>query len=590
MSKNLKKADFVIIGAGWSGSVLGKELASQGYRVVVLERGETRWPSPDFQAPMAHDELKYVKRRELHQNTASETYTFRNHQDELALPMRRWGFASPGTHLGGAGNHWSGAYYRFDEVEFKLRSHYTQRYGSKIFSDEITAQDWPISYRELEPYYDRFDYLIGASGFAGNVRGVMQSGGNPFEPWRSRPYPNPPMKVPYAAALFGDAARLLGYHPYIQPSALCSQPYVNSEGLHLNACVYCGFCSNHGCEHFAKASPQVCVLPVALKYPNFELRTRAHVLRIELDQTKSRATGVTYVDARGFEQFQPAETVILAAFAINNARMLLLSGIGKPYNPITGEGVVGKNYTHQTTASINLFFDENTRINPFMGAGATAVTMDDFASDHFDHGPHGFVGGGYIQVQVVGGAPIQNRRVPAGTARFGSEWKQAIKRYYNHSIPIQITGSSLASKANFLDLDPTYRDALGQPLLRITNDFTDNDLRMSQHLMTKAEEISKNIRGVVGREKFATLRPYSSTVYQTTHLTGGTIMGENPMNSVTNRYGQCWDVGNVFVAGSSLFPQNSCFNPTATVGALAYWTAEAIINHYVKSPGPLVKI
>ena len=99
----------------------------------------------------------------------------------------RWQFAYPANNLGGAGVHWSGAYYRWDPVEFKLRSHYTQRYGARIFEDGITAQDWPLTYDELEPYFDRFDYLVGASGFAGNLKGAIQPGGNPFEPWRSRP-------------------------------------------------------------------------------------------------------------------------------------------------------------------------------------------------------------------------------------------------------------------------------------------------------------------------------------------------------------------------------------------------------------------
>ena len=496
MSKTMPAVDVVLIGGGWTGSVIGKELAANGQRVVVLERGQPRWTSPDFQAPGVRDELKYTRRNELHQNAATETYTFRNRTDEIALPMRRWQFAYPANHLGGAGVHWSGAYYRWDPVEFKLRSHYTQRYGERIFEDGITAQDWPLNYDELEPYYDRFDRLVGASGFAGNLKGVIQPGGNPFEPWRSRPYPNPPMRVPYAPALFGEAAQKLGYHPYIQPSALSTRPYVNSEGLQMNECVYCGFCSNFGCEQFAKASPQVCILPVALKLSTFELRTNAHVLRVELDKDRKSARGVTYVDAAGIETFQPAQIVILCAFAINNTRLLLLSNIGRPYDPATGQGVVGRNYTHQTSSSVSLFFDESVGINPFMAAGAVAVTMDDFCSDNFDHGPHGFVGGGYIQIQVVSGAPIGNRPTPPGTPAWGSAWKKAVKRYYNHSIPITITGSAMPVRGGYLSLDPTYNDAWGQPLLRITYDFPDNDIKLSAFLTEKGTQIGRAMRGV----------------------------------------------------------------------------------------------
>src|ERR1700757_2269902 len=585
MSKTLPAVDVVIVGAGWTGSVIGKELAAGGLKVVVLERGQPRWTSPAFQAPGVRDELKYTRRHELHQNAATETYTFRNRVDETALPMRRWQFAYPANHLGGAGVHWSGAYYRWDPVEFKLRSHYTQRYGARIFEKDITAQDWPLTYDELEPFYDRFDRLVGASGFAGNLKGVIQPGGNPFEPWRSQPYPNPPMRVPHAPALFGEAAAKLGYHPYIQPSALSTRPYVNSEGLHMNECVYCGFCWNFGCEQFAKASPQVCILPVALKLPTFELRTNAHVLRVELDKDRKSARGVTYVDAAGLETFQPAQIVILCAFAINNTRLLLLSGIGQPYDPATGEGVVGRNYTHQTSSGVSLFFDESVKINPFMAAGAVAVTMDDFCSDNFDHGPHGFVGGGYIQIQVVSGAPIGNRPTPPGTPGWGSAWKKAVKRYYNHSIPITITGSAMPVRGGYLSLDPTYKDAWGQPLLRITYDFPDNDIKLSKFLTDKGTEIGRAMRGITLAHGDPRAKPYGATAYQSTHINGGAAMGADPATSVVNRYAQCWDVPNVFVTGAALFPQNSCYNPTGTIGALAYWTADAIKHGYLKAPG-----
>ncbi|ALD93208.1 GMC family oxidoreductase [Cupriavidus gilardii] len=588
MSKTLERVDAVIVGGGWTGSIIGKELAAAGQRVVMLERGEPRWPSPDFQAPTVHDELRYTRRHALHQNTATETFTFRNDTSQTALPMRRWQFAYPGTHLGGSGNHWSGAYYRFDPTDFKLRSHYERRYGKGIFAADLTAQDWPLTYDELEPYYDRFDYLIGASGFAGNLKGKIQPGGNPFEPWRSRPYPNPPMKVAHASALFGEAAARLGYHPYIQPSALSTRPYTNTEGLPMSACVYCGFCSNFGCEHFAKASPQVCILPAAMKLDTFALRTGAQVLRVELDKDRKLARGVTYVDGSGQQFFQPADMVFLCAFSVHNVRLLLLSGIGKPYDPATGQGVVGRNYTHQTTSGVNLFFDEKTHINPFMGAGAAAVTIDDFSADNFDHGPLGFVGGGYIQIQVVSGAPIGYHPTPRGTPAWGSEWKKAVRRYYNHSASITITGSAMPTRGGYLSLDPTYRDAWGQPLLRITYDLPDNDIKLSAFLTEKGDRIGKAMRGVVATEPGPRKRPFTATSYQSTHLNGGAAMGSDPSNSVVNRFGQCWDVPNVFVTGACLFPQNSNFNPTGTVGATAYWIVDAVKRDYVKAPGKLI--
>ncbi len=299
------------------------------------------------------------------------------------------------------------------------------------------------------------------------------------------------MKVAHASAIFSKAAFEAGYHPFVQASANLSRAYVNTEGLALGACNYCGFCSNYGCEHYAKSSPTVCVLPAALRLPGFDLRTGAQVMRVNMTADKKHATGVTYLDlATNEEVKQPADTVFLCAFAINNVHLMLLSGIGKPYDARTGEGVVGRNFTHQTTSSVSLFYPEGTRLNPFMGAGALAVSIDDFTNDHFDHGPLGFVGGAYVQVQVVGGAPIKFNPVPKETPAWGRAWKDAVRTYYNGFSQITISGSSMPRCGSVLDLDPTYRDGWGRPMLRITYDFPDNDLRMSAFVTGKAEEIA----------------------------------------------------------------------------------------------------
>jgi len=143
------------------------------------------------------------------------------------------------------------------------------------------------------------------------------------------------------------------------------------------------------------------------------------------------------------------------------------------------------------------------------------------------------------------------------------------------------------TRQNYLDLDPTYKDAWRQPLLRMTFDFPKNDLRMAQYVTVKATEIGRAMgaRQVVGNARKG---PYAVTQYQTTHNTGGTVMGNNPSTSVVNRYLQSWDVPNVFVVGASNFPQNASWNPTNTIGALTYWAVDAIKNKYLKSPGALV--
>jgi gluconate 2-dehydrogenase alpha chain len=396
------------------------------------------------------------------------------------------------------------------------------------------------------------------------------------------------MKEPYGSALFRKAAEGLGYHPFPQPSSNMSQPYTNPEGMKLNTCMFCGYCERYGCEHYAKSSPQTVLLPVLLKDRNFTLRTGCQVLRVNLDASKTRATGVTYVDAAGREFEQPASLVIIGMFSLNNVRMLLLSGIGTPYDAASGKGVVGRSYSYQTTAGVNVFFDEGVNINPFMRSGASGTTIADFVSDNFDHGPLGFVGGGYVGEVMSHGRPIEFHPTPPGTPAWGAEWKRAVVRHYNHTSNLNIHGSSVSARQNFLDLDPTYKDAWGLPLLRMTFDFPENDLKMSAFITGKAVEIGKAMGGrqVAGSPRRG---PYTITQYQSTHNTGGAIMGADRATSVVNRYLQSWDVPNVFVIGASAFPQNASYNPTDTVGALAYWSADAIVKQYVKSPGPLVK-
>jgi gluconate 2-dehydrogenase alpha chain len=590
MATRLKPVDAVTIGVGLTGCMAALELADMGLKVVGIERGAGRETVPDFQSPPIHDELRFAIRKALMQDNVKEAVTFRNSSDQTALPIRRWESFLPGQGLGGSFVHWNGQSFRAQVADFTYRSSMIQRYG-KNFLDacgpELTIQDWGVTYDELEPHYDRFEYLIGVGGKAGNINGKIQPGGNPFEAPRAREYPNPALKETYFGAIFRKGVRDLGYHPYPQPSANLSRPYTNPLGLKLEQCIFCGFCERFACPHYAKASPQTTILPVLLKNPNYELRTNCEVLRINLDNTGKKATGVTYVDDAGREFEQSAEIVFITAYPLNNVRTLLLSGIGKPYDPKTGEGVTGRNYSYQTTGGATVFMDESININPFMSSGAPGTMIDDFGGDNFDHSQLGFIGGQYVGSIMTGGRPIEFHPTPPGTPSWGLEWKKAVARHYNHTILIQQHGTSAASRLNYLDLDPTYKDAWGQPLLRMTFDFPDNDVRMSQYIADKVVEIGRAMGGktvVRGGAK----RPYTTTVYQSTHCAGGAIMGDDPKTSVVNRYLQCWDVPNVFSLGASSFPQNITYNYTVTIGALTYWALDTIKKQYLKSPGPLV--
>jgi gluconate 2-dehydrogenase alpha chain len=587
MSTKLKDVDAVVIGLGFSGAILSRELTKAGLRVVALERGADRNPADEFTLTRLRDELRYAVRLELMQDNSTDTITFRNAPDELALPIRRFGAFLPGEGVGGTGIHWGALQWRFLPTDFRIRSVLTEKYGAKAIPDTMTIQDWPVSYDELEPHYDRFEKLCGVSGQAGNLRGKLISGGNPFEGPRSEDYPNKPIKTATGPAMFGAAAASLGYHPFPVPVATSSAPYVNPEGITLGACEYCGHCNRTACEANAKASPNVNIVPVLRTEPKFELRTRAFVTRLNYDKGAKHITSVLYTDMRTGEEYeQPAGIVILSSFVFGNTQQLLLAGVGDPYDPGTGKGVVGKNYCYQFEAGANAFF-EGREFNPFMGAPGISTAIDDFNGENFDHSGLGFFGGGYIVCTNAGAPPIGGRAMPKDEPRWGAGWKQATAKWYRCNTGFNTQGSVYAHRDNFMDLDPTYKDALGRPLIRLTYNATDNDHAMSRYVVGKLETMIKAMNPTRYEVHY---RPKNFTVvpYQSTHNTGGTIMGTDPKSSVVNRYLQAWDAHNLFVQGASVFPQQPGYNPTGTLGALAYWSAKAITEQYLKNPGPLV--
>ena len=587
MSTRLAEVDVVLVGFGWTAAIMGHELTEAGLNVLAIERGQFRDTVPDFATTHIQDELRYAVRRALFERPARETLTFRNSIDQKALPMRHLGSFLPAAGVGGAGVHWNGQTWRFLPNDFEVRSHTLRRYGKKFIPADMTIQDWGVTYDELEPYYDKFEYLCGTSGTAGNIGGKPQPGGNPFEGPRSRGYPLPPLRRSFSTQKFETAAIEAGFQPFPCPASNTSAPYRNPLGVQMGQCTFCGYCEWFACGNYSKASPQTTVLPVLLAKKNFSYRTGCDVTRVKLDASGKRATGVTYIDGAGKEFEQPAQLVILCAFAQHNVHLLLLSGIGKPYDPVAGTGVTGRNYAYQITSSVDVFQDDI--VNPYMGAGALGQGIDEFNGDNFDHGPHGFIGGGYIALWNTGGRPIdQQTQVPEGTPKWGAEWKRARAQNYLTAMSIATHGSVMSYRQCYLDLDPTYKDIYGNPMLRLTFDFQPNEHRMSRFLTDKAALIAQAMQPRSMKKNYREGH-YSIVPYQTTHNTGGAAMGADPHTSVVNRYLQSWDVPNLFVLGASVFPQNHGYNPTGTVGALAFWAAHAIREKYLKAPGqPLV--
>jgi gluconate 2-dehydrogenase alpha chain len=590
MAITLKEVDAVCIGVGFTGSILARELTKAGLQVVGLERGANRTSREDFALPSVRDDLKYAIRQELFQDTQLETVSLRHTPGEAALPIRRLGSFLPGAGTGGAGTHWNGVTWRLLPTDHNLRTHLEDRYGKNAIPMEMTIEDFPVSYDELEHYYDRFEKLLGVSGKAGNIRGQKIDGGNMFEGPRQNEYPNNPLAKSMAGSIMDKAARELGYHPFPAPAANMSAAYTNPEGVTLGACEYCGHCERFGCEANAKSSPQSCILPVLLADNRFELRNHAYVKELVYDRQARKVKAVRYVDTRDGEEYeQPAGLVILGAYVFNNALLMMQAGIGEQYDPVTGKGALGRNYCYQVNGgSVTVFFEDKI-INPFMAAGASGMNIDDFNGDNFDHGGLGFFGGAWISAGTSNGRPILTRPVPPGTPRWGHAWKKATAKWYNHAFGVIASACNYAHRENYLDLDPTYRDALGRPLVRMTYNFHDNDYKVSEYTSRVLGRIARAMNPTAMSTPAPLRGNYNAVPYQSTHNTGGTITGTDPRTSVVNRYLQAWEADNLFVMGASVFPQNASYNPTGLVGALAYFAADAITTKYIKRPGPLVQ-
>jgi gluconate 2-dehydrogenase alpha chain len=580
----LKPVDVVVIGGGWTGLTMAKELtARSAVSVLVLERGSMPGPT---QYAFGMDEIDYSIRLRMMQNTADETITHRHSSRATANPMRQYGSFLPGTGVGGAGEHWAGLAWRFAPDTFTLRSTLEQTHGAQNLPAELAVQDWGVTYDELESHYWRGEQMMGVGGKAGNLRGSVVAGGDPFEGPRRHEYPLPPLKTSYFGSLITEGAKQIGLHPFPSPSAILSQAYRNPDGIARPGCAYCGYCERFGCMIGAKSQPTNTVLPVLRRRKSFTMRTQAWVRRIVFRD--GRITGVEYTDGAGKEFFQPATTVILSTFTLNNVRLLYLSKIGVPYDPATGRGTLGRNLTHQVHHRTPVYFDKP--LNQFIGNGALTPRITDHDGGRIPDGVTGLLRLGAFNALSRGDRPATYfGTMPAGTVprQWGAEWKKAAVEWYDRGANIGFVGEHLAWKQHYMDLDPTYTDKFGDPLLRFTLDWTEHEHKQRE----VADGIARRIATAAGARLDNTRpsrAPYSVVNYMSTHIQGGVVMGLSPESSVVNRYLQHWDLPDLFVVGASAFPSNPSQNPTLTALALTTWAADAIVDRYLKAPGKLL--
>ena len=569
-----EKTDVVIVGLGAAGGILAAEIGKAGMKVIALERGP-RLTTEDFSP---HDELRYFERQDLRPSAKRQPVTWRS---STKVKANRLPILNFGNQAGGGTVHYGGLSWRFHEDDFHPRSNTVERYGASAIPADSSLADWPLTYSELEPYYDRAEYELGVSGKAGNLQGRKIEGGNVFEAPRRREYPLPPLLADQSGILFAEGARKLGYHPFSSPRAILSQPYHQRSG-----CTYCGFCQSFGCHVGAKSSILVTKLPEADATGNFKLLTGATCYRVNSDNS-GRATGVSYYGPDGSENSIEAEIVILTPFIYDNTRLLLISKSDKfPDGLANSSGQVGKHLMTHITVKVFAAFDDRL-VNIYMGPSAQKHTLDDFNADNFDHGGLPFIRGAQMSV-----APADLEAGPIGTAlsltpppgipRWGAAYRDFLAKYFTRYAALLAQTENLAYADQTIDLDPNIRDEWGLPAPRLTYDWRrPNEMARVEFMLKKLEEVGRAMgANQVWRAPLGPGAPGG-------HHEGGTRMGSDPKNSVVNRYGQTWDIPNLFVVGSSTFPSMSGFNPTLTIQALAYMSADAIVNRYKKNPGPL---
>ena len=569
-----EKTDVVIVGVGAAGGILAAELGKAVMKVIGLERGP-RLTTQDFNP---HDELRYFQRQDLRPNIKRQPITWRPKADARANPMPVQNY---GNQAGGGTVHYGAVSWRFHEDDFRARSQTIERYGASAIPADSSLADWPLSHADLEPYYDRAEYDLGVSGKAGNLQGRKIAGGNVFEAPRRREFPLPPLLVDQTGVVFDAATKKLGYHPFSTPRAILSEAYKGRPG-----CTYCGFCQAFGCHIGAKSSILVTALPEADATGNFKLVTGAMCYRVNSDNS-GRVTGVAYYGPDGSDNTIEAELVILTPFIYDNTRLLLLSKTEKFSNGLANSsGQVGKHLMAHMMPNVYVAFDDR-HMNNYMGPSAQKHTIDDFNADNFDHAGLGFIRGSQISVGTgnLQGGPISltTTMPPPGTPRWGAAYRDFLAKYYAKHAAMVAQTENLPYVDQTIDLDPNVRDAWGLPAPRLTYDWRrPTELARVEFMMKKMEEVGRAMGAThVWRAPLGPGAPGA-------HHEGGTRMGSDPKTSVVNRYGQSWDVPNLFVIGSSTFPSMSGFNPTLTIQALAYMSADAIVNRYKKSPGPLL--
>jgi choline dehydrogenase-like flavoprotein len=534
----------VVIGAGAGGGIVAKELAEAGLSVVLLEKGD--WYTP---FDCRKDDLR-------NQRTSLLGNAFGPDDDkdprvvvDLNGRERIVKGSEPGYHnnafcVGGGTFSYGAMAWRFMERDFRMRSNYGAPEGS-------TLEDWPISYQDLEPFYEKAEWEIGVSGDDSN---------NIFKAPRRKPLPMPPLPPTREMEVLKPGAERLGLHPFDIPMLRNSVPYTGRP-----ACMRCRWCVGFACEVDAKCGTHNTVIPKALATGNCELRTRSVAEEI-LTDSRGRARGVAYFDEADRRREQPADLVVVSACAIESARLLLNSksklfpnGLGNRQDWV-GRNLQGHTYTGATG-----LFDFETYDD--LGPGAGIAVCD------FNHGNKGLRGGGMLANEFIR-LPIQFfNQGPDGTPRWGKGHKDFMRNYYRRNISVKGPTQEMPVWDSRVQLDPKVRDYWGIPVARLSGDKHPHTIEIGDFMADRAEDWLR-AAGAVEIWKRKAGRGLSGGQHQA----GTCRMSADAKTGVVDRYCRVHDIDNLFVADGSVHVTNGGFNPVLTIMAIAYYASDYIVK------------
>lgn len=503
----------VIIGSGAGGGTLAHELTRRGIKVVLLEAGQRQSLESFSQVPgEAFGQLTWLDAR-------TQSGTWGVARDFPSLPV--WHCKT----VGGTTVHWTASTPRLQDWELRARSSYGDVAGTSLI-------DWPISYKELESYYEIAERRLGVTRRNG-VPGLPAS--NNF-------------KVMYAGA------KKLGYKMVHTGYLAINSRAFDGRGF----CIQQGFCVQ-GCKMGAKWSTLYTEIPRAEATGNLDLRIECTATRIE-HGADGRVQSVVYRDRQGHEQRQKARVVCVAGNAIETARLLLLSSSPKfPQGLANSSGQVGRNYCHQITGFVWGVFDKP--VYSWRGATLAGVVEDEVVNDP----RRGFAGGYRIELVTLDLPTFPLVGLPYG---WGRDFASIMENYRNIA-GMFINGEDMPRSGNRITLDPDVKDAFGLPVAHIHVDEHPNDQAMRKHAQG---QMSKMYDAIGARRVVLGPTPPA------THNLCTARMSVHPRDGVTNAWGQTHDIKNLFVSDGSVLTTPGAANPTLTIVALALRQAAHIAS------------